>query len=357
MRFIKFALLALSICGLYQSAAHAQIDLAVDQISKQGKNIQIRVRNLGKRQSPSTLLNVWLQDNDTQNALENRLLTVPPINAGRSQTFVLKKLGQKIVMTRNLLVTAKVDPRLRIRESNERNNLLQRVIRMRPVGKPIPLPIRPKLPDLKISSISKRGNDFIVKVINYGDSRSKPCILATWAVDKQTLKVTKVERYVPALKVGASHRLVVDRVPKAKGNITVTSVIDSRKKIAERIETNNRMEITFATAKPVKASADLIVSRIDFPSPTLVDVTIRNQGTGTTGGRFRVRLEVFDKDQTRRLYMTEKQFPRLGTNQKATLQFESKVRILRPMIVVIKPDINNVIRETNERNNPTLQVR
>ena len=357
MRFLSFALLVVSVFGWYQSTAQAQLDLSVDQISKHRGNIQIRVRNPGSRRTPATKLNVWMTDNSTGNALKNRLLDVSQMNPGGSHTFVVRPPNQKSSMTRHLLITAKVDPAMRIRESNERNNLMKRVIRMGPPPAPTkPVPVQ-RLPDSRISNINKRGKNFVVKIMNYGDKRSKPCILATWAVDKQTLKVTKVERYVPAINIGATHQVVVDRIPAANGKVTITSVIDVRKKIAERIETNNRMEKTFAPAKPVVATADLVVQRIEFRSPTLVDVTIRNQGSTTTGGRFRVQMEVFTAGQTRRLHVATKTTPRLGSMQTVTLQFESKVRILRPMIVRVMPDVNNVIRETSERNNPTLRVR
>lgn len=349
-----FLIVLFSIFG-WTKTTWAQFDLSVDSITKQNRNVKIRVRNLGKRPTPPTKLSVWFKNNDNLFALENQLADVPTIEVGANKTFEFRYPDRKDM--RHLLVTAKVDPATRIPESNERNNLLQKVFQLIASSPPIPSKPKPKLPDLKISSITKQGNKFVVKIINYGDIQSKPCILGTWAVDKETLKVTKVERYVPALRIGGTHEAVVDRIPKAKGNLTITSVIDSREKIAERIETNNRLQITFASARPVNATADLIVSRIDFKSPLEIEVAIRNQGSGTTGGPCKVRLEVIDRATNRRLYTTAKQLPQLAANQKHILKFESNVRLKRPaMAVQIMPDVDKVIRETNERNNATFQV-
>ena len=358
MRFFIFAISASFLVIFTPSTSRAQVDLSVTNITQQKENIRIRVKNVGKTTAPATQLNIWFVDNDTGKALDNKLKHVNALNPGSTVVFNLKIPRKKLGRVRHLLMTVKVDPATRIPESNERNNLMQKVFRVGAEPKPVPAkPVADRLPDLRVKSIAKRGDDFVITVVNNGDSRSNACILATWANDVELKKWTRVNRYVPALNAGESKLIHVDRIPKPKGNIKVSSIIDVRKKVKEHVENNNTKEVTFSAAKPVTGTADLIVSKIDFPSPNQVEVTIRNQGSGSTRSGFRVRLEVFEKGGARRLYVTDKTSPQIEKYQNKTLRFNSKVGIYRPMQVRVMADVNNVVRESNEKNNPTFRVR
>ncbi len=360
MRHFSLLLLVFGTCGLAQSTLQAQVDFSVDQITKHGTDVHIRVRNLGESKSAPTKLTVWLTDNQTKNAFADKLITVSPINARGSRTLVMRIPDQRSVMRQEILVTARIDSTGSVPESNERNNVLQRVLKStsRPptTGEPNQPNLPANLPDLAIRNVSKRGNDFIVKVANLGNRRSKASTLATWVVDKQTQKSTKVQRYVPPIDVGSVAQVVVDRIPAAQGNIKVTTIVDVFDNQVERNERNNRREITMAQAKPVKAQADLITLSIDVKSARRIETVIYNQGSGTTKRRFRVRLEVVERDGGKRLYFSRQYCPALGARQKHTLKFETEKPLGSKQMIQVNVDFDNSVRETNERNNKTFQV-
>ena len=210
--------------------------------------------------------------------------------------------------------------------------------------------------DLKIDRISRSGDRILLRARNDGDRGSPTCNMAAW-VQNDISKQLLVNRLliVPPIDAGGVQTMALTNVPRLS-NLLVTAQIDSTRKVDESNERNNRIQRALARAQPAgTGAADLIVSDIHFHSPTLISVTVRNQGTTTARGPFSIHVRsLVDGRQT---FSTTKSVAKLDAKKYRIVGIDlSRAPLKKYSQIHVNADSGNLVRESNEKNNKTLQV-
>lgn len=210
--------------------------------------------------------------------------------------------------------------------------------------------------DLKIDRISRSGDRILLRVRNDGDRGAPICNMAAW-VQNNISKEFLVNRLliVPPIDAGGVQTMVLTNVPRLS-NLLVTAQIDSTRKVEESNERNNRFHRVIARAQPAgRATADLIVSDIHFHSPNLISVTVRNQGTTTARGPFSIHVRSLVDG--RRTFSRIKSVAKLDAKKYRIVQIDlSRAPLKKYSQIHVNVDSGNLVRESNEKNNKTLQV-
>ncbi len=128
MKRILFIMLGLAVAVISLQDANAQkprnnpglpkVDYKIGRIQPVGQGLSIPVTNRGFVIAPNNTVSVAIYDLRSRRLLTTKSLNLPAIqpNQTRRVIFVPPTPGQAI------MVRAKVDPRNRVAESNERNN-------------------------------------------------------------------------------------------------------------------------------------------------------------------------------------------------------------------------------------------
>ena len=254
---------------------------------------------------------------------------------------------------------------------------LHRSARTRPNTRALRRPARGK-PDLEPENLKAEMNSFnsanggalmgqpvkfSVEVVNKGTGSSKPCRvqfrIAPMAWENPWKKPCKVyEKQVPALNPRTQARISFTHKFVRQGHWTVWCWVDSKNQVKESNEANNRGGDYTLFIKSFPPKPDMTVSA-KAPSHCMLlrketfRATVRNIGhVPSQPCRLRV---VFNKSRKKPVFI---KVPQLKKGQSKTYAVKKTFRTKGVKRITFTIDSDNVLAETNEKNNfETLRFR
>lgn len=218
----------------------AKPDLVVSKINfSPGKplvndeiTLWVFVKNIG--QGPAEASGVRVKIGGESNP---PVIPVPPLGPGKEFRYTVKQTFSHPI---NIIVTATADANNALAESNEGNNIKQKVIKVRPAPKP----------DLTISKInfsnaSPKQHEQIrvwIFVKNIGPGKSPAYRCKVSMTDSLNSSPIWSDKLVPALDPGKEWRWDAYFISNSAGTYTITAVVDRFHNVDETNENNNSMD-------------------------------------------------------------------------------------------------------------------
>ena len=126
MKNLMLVLFGIAFTGFSQADLHAQnrrntrlpkVDFKIEQIKPVGQGLAISVTNRGFVMSPKSTVSVAVYDLKNRQLLQTKVLKLKATSPNQTRRIIFVPPAGK-----SILVRAKVDPKNKVAESNERNN-------------------------------------------------------------------------------------------------------------------------------------------------------------------------------------------------------------------------------------------